>query len=400
LIEREHYDAMHAGVKGAGKPSDRFLAMQRAEKADAVEFLPGLERFQMQGRIRVLNTYVDQRIAPDAGINADPWIDHLTWLVEDEREREILMDWLAWTYQHPDKKIVWGPILFSRAFGVGKTTVFDCLAKCIGRKHVSEPTQAQLEDKFNDWAFGIRLVKIEELMSEKRYLVAEKLKPVVANPTLSIRGMYAPSFSVSNFANVCASTNHMNALPIEKGDRRWMLIQCREAERKERRPHMKAFHKWLEEKGHGGIAHWLASRNVSRFQPKGEAPVTRLRAFVAEATMTDFDRAVELCDVFDKAGIVSSDMIESLLENCNIDARKLANQFGNIAYRRGWKSPSDLVTGLPERMRVGGKRPSVWLPTGEAKAYQDLLAKTGKGRVQAYEKLLAKVTYGEASSDE
>ena len=86
---------------------------------------------------------------------------------------------MAWVYQHPEAKVTWAPILYSKAFGVGKTTVFNCLAECIGPVQVSEPTQAELEDKFNDWAFGKRLVKIEELMSGDKYHVAEKLKPAL-----------------------------------------------------------------------------------------------------------------------------------------------------------------------------------------------------------------------------
>src|SRR5690606_14739788 len=140
----------------------------------------------------------------------------------------------------------------------------------------SEPTQSDLNDKFTDWCFGKILVKIEELKSGDRYEVANKLKPVVANPTVNVRAMYQTGFSVKNTANVCASTNHMQALPIERGDRRWMFVQCIEAESFERSKHMRAFHKWLGREGHGGIAAWLAERDVSRFTPTTEAPMTSL----------------------------------------------------------------------------------------------------------------------------
>jgi len=392
LIDKDSYDTTHAGVKGKGKPSDRFLAMKRSEKADVAEFLPGQGRFVMKGRVRVLNTYIDQRIAPDPDINVDPWIDHLTWLVPAERERELLMDWLAWTYQRPGDKITWAPILYSRSFGVGKTTVFNALAKCIGEVMVSEPTQAELEDKFNDWCYGKLLVKIEELMSGDKYHVAEKLKPVVTNPSLSIRQMHRTGFVVANVANVCASTNHMQALPIEKGDRRWMMIQCVEAEREVRRPRMRALHRWLEDVGYGGIAHWLGERDVSDFQPRGEAPATALRDVVAAASMTDMDRAVELCDVFDRAGIISSQMVgEYLLQNdCKVSDRK----FGLIANRRGW-------IGTGERALIGNRKLTFWTskgtPTLKLKAF---LAKKPAERERLHNNMVAKTVFSPTGGSE
>lgn len=393
MIDRESYDTTHAGAKGKGKPSDRFLSMKRSEKADTAEFLPGQPRFCMRGRLRVLNTYVDQRLQPDDAIDVTPWTDHLEWLVPDAREREHLMDWLAWTYQRPGDKITWAPILYSRSYGVGKTTVFNALAECIGKTMVSEPTQAELEDKFNDWCYGKLLVKIEELMSGDKYHVAEKLKPVVTNPSLSIRQMHRTGFVVANVANVCASTNHMQSLPIEKGDRRWMLIQCVEADKQVRRPRMKAFHRWLEETGHGGIARWLSERDVSEFRPRGEAPATRLRDLVAQASMTDFDRAVELCDVFDKSDLISSAMVSEFLaqNDCKLSDRKL----GLIAHRRGWVS----LGNQENRVMVGNRKLTFWTSQGKTLRLRAFMAKKPGERERIHNNLLAKAIFSSEGVD-
>lgn len=393
LIDKESYDSTHGGKSKKGTPTERFLLMKRSEKVDVAEFLPGMDRFVMRGRVRALNTYIDQRVAPDDS-DVQPWIDHLEWLIPDARDRDHLMDWLAWCYQKPGAKITWSPILYSRAFGIGKTTVFDCLAECVGKVMVSEPTQAELEDKFNDWCYGKLLVKIEELMSGDKFHVAEKLKPVVANPTLSIRRMHQTGFSVLNTANVCASTNHMQALPMEKGDRRWMLIQCVEAEKAERRPRLRAFHRWLEETGHGGIARWLADRDLSEFQPKGEAPMTELKSVVIDASMTDLERAIELCDVFDKAGLISSAMVaEYLLQNeCKVSDRKL----GLIASRRGW-----INLGHQEnRVVIGNRKLTFWVtkgtPTLKLKAF---IAKKPQERERLHTNMVAKLIYASGSPE-
>jgi len=370
LVDRDVFDSYNARGERA-KPHQAFFANASALKVDDMEFAPGRDRVFRRDGLLILNTYVDRRIAPDESISSAPWVDHLAWLVPDERDRERLMDWLAWCYQHPEQKITWAPILYSRAHGVGKTTVFNCLGECIGNLYVSEPTQAELEDKFNDWCYGKLLVKIEELRSGDRFNVAEKLKPVVANPTVSVRRMHETGFRVRNTANVCASTNHMQALPIDPSDRRYMLIQCVEAGRAKREKHMRDFHRWLGEVGYGGIAAWLAERDVSKFVPTSEAPVTKLKQVVAEASKTDLDRAVDLCDVFDEHKvIISSNVAEYLRQN---DCQIRENRLGLIAAARGWK-------GQGTRVLVGHQKVTVW---GEPLAVRAFVAKRPSEREKA-----------------
>jgi hypothetical protein len=393
LVDTKVYDSTHGGRRKNGTPTEIFMKKESGLKVDIAEFLPGKERVVKRGRLTVLNTYVDQRTEPDASIDVTPWTDHLAWVVPDKEDREQLMDWLAWSYQNPGHKITWAPIMYSKSFGVGKTTVFNCLAECLGKSLVSEPTQAELEDKFNDWCYGKVLVKIEELMSGDKFHVAEKLKPVVANPSLSIRRMHQTGFSVENVANVCASTNHMQALPIEEGDRRWMLIQCVEAEKDVRRPRMKAFHRWLAEVGHGGIAFWLSERDVSSFIPTSEAPDTRLKDLVIQASMTDFDRAVDLCATFDGERIVSSSMMSEFLaqNECSVKGQRL----GLIAARRGWKT----LPGREARTMVGNRKLSFWTPEGNILALRAFLAKKPGDRERAHSNLAAKLVFGSSDGE-
>lgn len=363
LIDKESYDFEHGGVgsRGAATPTQRFLASNKTLKVNVAEFLPGEGRVVRRGKLKALNTYVDKRIAPDPQGDAEVFVQHVRWLVPDEAERERLCDWMAWAYQHPERKITWAPIMYGPP-GTGKTSVMNVLAGCLGSEYASEPAQAELEDKFTDWAFGKLLVKIEELRSEDRYNVAEKLKPIVANPTISIRRMHETGFRVKNVANVMASTNHMEALPIERGDRRYMLITCRdEPDVLKRTGHMRIFHHWLERSGLGGVAYWLNERDVKRFKPESEAPMTKLKGVVIEATQTELERAIDLCGDFSGAEIVTSSAISEYLENngCTLTMRRI----GLIASRLNWTD----LPGHENRPRHNGKRITLWSPTGHHK---------------------------------
>lgn len=395
LISTKAFDSMkgHSGGRSKkGSPTEQFLASRRTAKADAMEFLPGSPRVVRRNGVTVLNTYIDQRMAPEAG-DASMWTDHLTWLIPDEAEREQLMDWLAFAYQRPGEKITWAPILYGPP-GTGKTTVFNCLAECIGPAYMSEPTQSELEDRFNEWAFGKLLVKIEELMSDNKYSVAEKLKPVIANPTVSIRGLHKSAFKAANVANVCASTNHMHALPIEKSDRRYMIIRCVDAGKRERRPRMKRLWRWIEEHGYGVIAQWLSERDVSRFRPKSEAPETELKKVVAEASMTELDRAIELCEIYDREDLVTSSALMQMFEDNAM--RIYPNKLGMIAMQRGWKS----LDGQSSRTMHGERKITLWTPTGKTLLIEKVREMEPDERRRFLDKLNAKRTFQAESARE
>lgn len=373
MLSVKAYDSMHGLKAKKGKPHEKFITDPKTLKADRIAFMPGSPRISTVGNVRVLNTYIDKRLRPDPAADVTPFVEHVEWLLPDEREREYVCDWLAHVYQKPGVKITWSPILFGVP-GTGKTTLMLALANCIGLPYVSEPTQRELEDKFNEWAFGKLFVKIEELMSGDKYHVAEQLKPVIANPTVSIRGMHKAGFSVPNTANVCASTNHMQALPIERGDRRYMLVECVDAPKHEREPRIRALWKWINKNGWAGIANWFAQRDLSGFKAAGEAPDTRLKSVVQEASKTDLERAIDLCSVFDAEEIVTSATVSEYLKNNENELH--AKRIGLIAARRKW-SP---LTNEDSRVRKGGRRVTVWSPRGHQKELRRVFGMSSSAR--------------------
>ena len=367
MLTIKAYDSMHGLKAKKGKPHEKFITDPKTLKADRIAFMPGAPRISTVGGVRVLNTYIDKRLRPDPAADATPFIEHVEWLIPNDDEREHVIDWLAHVYQKPGVKITWAPILYGVP-GTGKTTLMLALAHCIGLAYVSEPTQRELEDKFNEWAFGKLFVKIEELMSGDKYHVAEQLKPVIANPTVSIRGMHKAGFSVPNTANVCASTNHMQALPIERGDRRYMIVECVDAPKHVREPKIRALWKWIHKNGWAGVAHWFASRDLSHFKAAGEAPDTRLKTVVQEASKTDLERAIDLCAVFDSEEIVTSSTVSEYLEN---NENKLhAKRIGLIAARRNWAALPDGKS----RTRKGGRFITIWSPLVHHKEIKRVLA--------------------------
>ena len=357
LISRETFDDMNGGKNKDGMPSDRFLRNKKNSRFDECEFLPGEPVETTRGEISVLNTYVDLRVTPDPKGEWRFFEEHLEWLVRDADERRELSRWLAWVYRHPERKVTYAMVLCGDP-GVGKSSVFEVLATCIGGDaQVSRPHQSQIENRFNSWAFGKRLVIIPELMSDDKYNLAEKLKTVVADRTISIERKGEDPFDVRNVASVGACTNHPDPIAIGRGDRRYAFIECRTARSSRRGKHMRQFHKKLDEVGYGGIAHWLNEVvDLEDFRPESEAPMTALKKEIEEMTMTDFARAIEASEVFDNEPAITG---PSLLEWLEEQGIKLSEKkLGMIARKRGWAR-------LDNRIVVQRRRVSVWSPTGD-----------------------------------
>ena len=335
---------------------------------DGAEFRPGEAETFEEREVLMLNTYVDRRIEPDRDVNASPWTDHLKWLLPDERERDLLCDWMAWAYQHPGKKINWAPVLYGPA-GNGKTSVLAALGQCVGEIYEHAPTSDDLKDKFNSWCHQKLLVRIEELMSgDGRYEIAERLKPVITNRHVAVRLMRRDLIRVRNFANVCASTNHINSIPVADGDRRYAIFDTslNEAEIPERRPGLVELHRWLYERGGlRAVAALLANRDVSGFQYSSQAPETEIKAAMRDASATRLDRAVEAARDLQHVDVVTGSMLTAYLDLQGADYPR--EHLGHVVGRLRWL-PLKGVVGGRGRLRVGERKETCWSPTRNAAA--------------------------------
>jgi hypothetical protein len=366
----------------------RFLKAG-GESVDRVEFLPGQERVVEARGVRTLNTYVDLRIAPDRNIDSAPWAEQLGFLLPDADERRFLCDWMAHAYQHPGRKINWAPVLFGPE-GNGKTSVLAALGRCIGYEYEHVPTSDELKDKFTGWAHGKLLVRIEELMSgEGRYEIANRLKPIITNTDVSVRRMHREGFKARNYANVCASTNHINSIPVEDGDRRYAVLRTVGDEDLIRSNvgRLKRLHRWLyQEDGLRAVAAWLADRDVSQFDYSGHAPQTEIKDSMQDASANVLTRATQTAKDLAKLDVVTGSMLIDYLrrQDQEIDTYRS----GHIAAALNWMPMNRAVAMKKNRNWIGDRQEPVWSPTRNREALQRFNTQTRSERATYANKVL------------
>ena len=196
-------------------------------------FWPGAGRFFDHEGKRFINTYRETGIAPcetldeDGQSVIDLFMTHVRFMIQNEDEQRLLVDYLAWIVQKPGQKINWA-LLIQGAQGVGKSYFAVVMQNLLGLMARNVEPMA-LSGRFTAWAHGALLAVIEEIRisGENRFELIDRLKPFVSNNVVQIEEKGRDQRTVPNFQTYLLLTNHKDALPVNENDRRYAPIFSR-----------------------------------------------------------------------------------------------------------------------------------------------------------------------------
>ena len=211
-------------------------------------------------------------VMPEEG-NVDIFIEHCQYILPDETECKVLLDYLAWIIQRPGEKVHWA-LLLQGVQGTGKSYFGNLMQMILGEKNVNFPSNEDLHDKYTGWQKNCQLVVIEELMARGRLELMNKLKTMITQPMCTIREMYRESYELPNRFNFLILTNHEDAIIIDKHDRRYCVLWS-PAEPKPA-SYYKALWNWTKQ-NIGKVLQFLAERDISSFEAKAHAPMTQAK---------------------------------------------------------------------------------------------------------------------------
>jgi hypothetical protein len=232
------------------------------------------------------NRWRDTRPPVVAG-DVTRWVKHAEHLIPNERERNHVLDVMAFKLQHPNVKINHA-VLHAGNPGAGKDTLWAPFFWAIGAGNLK---QLDNKDISTPWGYHLEceVLVINELRQPEaadRRALENSLKPVIAAPpeylTVQRKGM-APCEAL-NRLQVVAFSNERMAITIPSNDRRWFVLWS-DAPRMEPEEGA-AFWKWFETGGKSAVAAWLYKRDVSAFNA-GAAPfMTEAKAIMIETGMS------------------------------------------------------------------------------------------------------------------
>jgi hypothetical protein len=291
--------------------------------------------FERNGQI-VGNTWQDIDEAQLSRGNIDFWEKHfdvLGW----GREKKHLIQWLAFTLRHPEKKIN-HMIVMGGGEGVGKDFLLMPIFKALGNS-ASIMTGDDFLSPFNSYLLSCKFLQVNEINLGRKNagLVREKLKPLAAAPplTLTVNIKNVPQFRIENIVNTAMTTNSRTPFSVKGVSRRfyavWSDLDIRDSDLNVL-PKWKEYWserwQWMNDGGWRSVAYYLMNEvDLSDFNHAASPPMTHflkkisldtesllvqtIRAFIAgkhDLFSKDLATAVELSQTL-RAGALFPDIV-------------------------------------------------------------------------------------------
>lgn len=257
-------------------------------KFDRLGYIPDAEEFPEGSSGAVYNIWRPSGVEAQAG-DVTWFLDHMEYMFPDEQERDFALDYLALLARQPAVKINFA-LLIRSAQGTGKSAIGKLMRRIIGEANTVEPDSNAIWSDFNDWQEGKQLAVIHEMMMtrSKKHEVANHLKQIITEDKVRINPKNSKAYVIENYINLLCFTNYVDAVHLEDGDRRWLVLAS-DAQPRPEEYYKTLFEKYIESKdvaGAAAVKHYLISREV-KLNPKGRAPMTKAKESMRNLSRSD-----------------------------------------------------------------------------------------------------------------
>jgi hypothetical protein len=213
-----------------------------------------------------INTWVPSGVREVAGVPAR-WLELVGYVIPDRDYREWLLDFLAWIIQNPAARLPLIPLIIGGQ-GIGKDMLLDPVRAVIGQHNSVGVDAAMMEGAFNEW-MRHRLAVSSELKLPKDGRLYNRIKEWtgMGNARLTINAKFQRPYNIESRLVFFAFSNHVDSLKgLEPDDRRWVIyISLAE---KNTAAYYAAMGRDLGSVSEiGRVAHFLATRDISAFDP-------------------------------------------------------------------------------------------------------------------------------------
>lgn len=157
--------------------------------------------------------------------DATHFLRHLAQLLPIERDRTILLSYMAACVQYKGTKFQWAPLI-QGVEGNGKTLLSMCVREAVGAKYCHSPKAAEISNKFNHWLENKVFIYIEDIfVAEHKSEVFEALKPMITGSLgVDIEKKGKDQHSADICCNFMFNSNHKNAIRKTENDRRFAVF--------------------------------------------------------------------------------------------------------------------------------------------------------------------------------
>jgi len=241
----------------------------------------------------VCNMWGGWPTVPDDRGSCAHLLELLSYMCSEEKESRAVYRWierwLAYPIQHAGAKMKTALVVHGGQ-GVGKNLFFEAVM-AIYAEYGRVVGQAELEEKFNEWASRKLFLIANEVMARSDiFHQKNKIKALITDDWIHINPKNVASHDERNHLNMVFLSNEAQPVVLDPDDRRFMAIWTP----KKKEP---AFYRAvLDEIANGGIAalhHHLANVDLGDFNPGTPPMPTRARLALIEISKESPDRFIE-----------------------------------------------------------------------------------------------------------
>lgn len=391
ILKSEQFNAMFGGYafaldsdleKNTKKAFEAFTESQCVSfpKADSSCFRPQLPSGSIisEEGYRLVNTYVPIEI-PTSNADVSPFLQHLAKLLPDERDRTILLAYMAACIQYKGYKIQWAPLI-QGAEGNGKTLFSRCVAYACGERYTHMPRADEIGEKFNAWIFGKLFIGVEDIyVPDHKREVMEVMKPMITSRRLARRAMATDQTMHDICANFIFNSNYKDAVRKTQNDRRMCIFYTAQQDAAHiirdgmGGDYFTNLYKWLDNGGYAAVAGFLADYAIpDEFNPTTQcqrAPVTTSTEEAVEASEGGIEQEIREAIESGRTGFcggwISSFALDLLLKDLRKDSLISHVKRGLILKDMGY----ELHPGLPKgrvnnALPLDGGKPKLYIKAG------------------------------------
>ena len=318
--------------------------------------------------VKCFNLYRPPAIVQGDPTEVEPWLRHVHQIYPNEADHIIM--WFAHRVQRPGEKINHALVLGGEQ-GIGKDTIVEPLIRAVGPWNSWEVTPQQLMGRFNEFLKStvLRISEVHDLGDFSRNQFYEHCKAILATPPfcLSCDGKNLREHKILNVCGVIFTTNHKDdGIFLPADDRRHYLTWSEMVKENFTEDYWNWMWGWYESGGFENVAAYLATLDISAFNPK--APPQKTEAFRAVVDANRGAETDELQDVIDDMcqpdvitvfeitdGLPASDLAKWLKDRRN--SRSISSRFKACGYVPVRNPDSDAAS---YRWRIRGQRQTVY----------------------------------------
>lgn len=361
--------------------ADLWLSHPERITTHTVTYRPGHPEFTTDPEgAPALNLWQPRLRSPSA-MSVQPFVDHVAYLVPDQAERERFLDWLAHTEQHPGALPHVHYLMVATMTGIGRNWLASLLARVwAGATRLGFDLVGAMNSGFNGPLSRRLLVIVDELKAaDTGYGAANHAQQLKAMLTAEHRHIN-PKFGRQHVEFNCARwlmlSQHYDALPLERADRRVIVI----TNPSERRPvdYYRHLYALLDDPGFAeAVGVWLRQRDITGFNPSEPAPLTEAKRRAIEASMSDIERALIALRDSTTARLMTTASITHYLNDCGL--RPPPGRAMSVAYAVAGMVPCDrTVMHRGRRHRVVALRDADTLKTASTTVLASELAESSR----------------------